>query len=552
MPKKITFNDTIQNKVKDFVSTKRWSNSWFANRYIDTFIEIYGKKEAPSTSTSRKLVEEKGHEYSEKECIVLEKLTGVSFHRMWIDEQERIILSKKNNYVLEHGEVTKDLGNRLDSEIQVADKLRRLAKEADTLSVDDVTDSIMRYVSITTGKPLVIFSDSSAFASYLVEECVENAFHVSADALTTDGADIPNNIIYTTLCTSPMSKEAGRCVNDALKVIHDSQSLGKAKHVIVIIETWDDESIALAQKEWMDKALMLHFRWSYKMMHGWLRIEEENGRMHPSLRKFIDTQFTEVKRIKPANGNDSYRPCFELLYNIHSLTCMHLDYDEKHLLMLLLANDCYYYGITDWLIARVYKTDKEEETEAIRNELLQNLMSRKPELPAPIKKDVMKCINRVGSWADSFKEEVKSWVAQGGSMLMPDCDGAEEWMDLLMDQYEKQQDWLTDKAYLAALDTLKRDGFPVRWFCADCDQKSILTAILTFSEWKKELQLGDSYTQPQLSYVLLSGEAPSLDGEGWKRWFERCHNRNLVGTQFDLSIKILNLKRQIHLWKIGM
>lgn len=72
MPKKITFNDTIQNKVKDFVSSKRWSNSQFASKYSDSFAKIYSKMEAPSTSTSRKLIEEKGHEYSEKECIVLE------------------------------------------------------------------------------------------------------------------------------------------------------------------------------------------------------------------------------------------------------------------------------------------------------------------------------------------------------------------------------------------------------------------------------------------------------------------------------------------------
>lgn len=32
MPKKITFNDILQNKIKDFVGTKRWSNSQFASR----------------------------------------------------------------------------------------------------------------------------------------------------------------------------------------------------------------------------------------------------------------------------------------------------------------------------------------------------------------------------------------------------------------------------------------------------------------------------------------------------------------------------------------
>ena len=71
MPKKITFNDILQNKIKDFVGTKRWSNSQFASRYSDTYAEVYGKMEAPSTSTSRKLIEEKGHEYAEKECIIL-------------------------------------------------------------------------------------------------------------------------------------------------------------------------------------------------------------------------------------------------------------------------------------------------------------------------------------------------------------------------------------------------------------------------------------------------------------------------------------------------
>lgn len=32
MPKKITFNDILLNKIKDFVGTKRWSNSQFASR----------------------------------------------------------------------------------------------------------------------------------------------------------------------------------------------------------------------------------------------------------------------------------------------------------------------------------------------------------------------------------------------------------------------------------------------------------------------------------------------------------------------------------------
>lgn len=47
--------------------------------------------EAPSTSTSRKLIEEKDHEYTEKECIILEKLTSITFYKMWLEEQEPLI-----------------------------------------------------------------------------------------------------------------------------------------------------------------------------------------------------------------------------------------------------------------------------------------------------------------------------------------------------------------------------------------------------------------------------------------------------------------------------
>lgn len=47
--------------------------------------------EAPSTSTSRKFIEEKDHEYTEKECIILEKLTSITFYKMWLEEQKPLI-----------------------------------------------------------------------------------------------------------------------------------------------------------------------------------------------------------------------------------------------------------------------------------------------------------------------------------------------------------------------------------------------------------------------------------------------------------------------------
>lgn len=545
MPKKITFNDIVQNKIKDFVGTKRWSNSWFANRYIDTFSEIYGKMEAPSTSTSRKLVEEKGHEYSEKECIVLERLTAITFHKMWLEEQKRVILKKMDDYSLAHGEESSNHEKTFDTEVQLGDLVRKYTKFADSLSVDDLTVSISRYINIETKMPLVVLCDTASFASYLVEECADNALYVEADKLLEDGADYPNNVIYTLLKVSPMRKEAGKCVNDALKVIYGSADIGKTKHVIVIIESWDSEAIAKSLTEWNETALLLQFHWTYQIMHGWLRMEENAGRMHPVLKKYIGEKITEIKNYKDPNGNSHYKPSFEYLYSIHSITCMNLDKGEEQLLKELMKDDVHTFGINNYLISKVFKTDDFEEMMLIHRELEKKVASLRPTVPETTQKHINRCLSMVKTWPEAFKDEVRSWVAQGGSPIMPDCDGADEWMEFLMNQYEKQQEWLDDEKYLAALNTLKADGFPMHWFSDSCDQKSLLTAMITYPEWKAAFPHKEDFDLPQLQLILLSGETPSLDVKGWKRWFERTYNLNLVAFNFDLMIQIHQLKLKL-------
>ena len=545
MPKKITFNDIVQNKIKDFVGTKRWSNSWFANRYIDTFTEIYGKMEAPSTSTSRKLVEEKGHEYSEKECIVLERLTAITFHKMWLEEQKRVILKKMDDYSLAHGEESSNHEKTFDTEVQLGDLVRKYTKFADSLSVDDLTVSISRYINIETKMPLVVLCDTASFASYLVEECADNALYVEADKLLEDGADYPNNVIYTSLKVSPMSKEAGKCVNDALKVIYGSAAIGKTKHVIVIIESWDSEAIAKSLTEWNETALLLQFHWTYQIMHGWLRMEENAGRMHPVLKKYIGEKITEIKNYKDPNGNSHYKPSFEYLYSIHSITCMNLDKGEEQLLKELMKDDVHTFGINNYLISKVFKTDDFEEMMLIHRDLEKKGASLRPTVPETTQKHINRCLSMVKTWPEAFKDEVRSWVAQGGSPIMPDCDGADEWMEFLMNQYEKQQEWLDDEKYLAALNTLKADGFPMHWYSDSCDQKSLLTTMITYPEWKAAFPHKEDFDLPQLQLILLSGETPSLDVKGWKRWFERTYNLNLVAFNFDLMIQIHQLKLKL-------
>ena len=545
MPKKITFNDIVQNKIKDFVGTKRWSNSWFANRYIDTFTEIYGKMEAPSTSTSRKLVEEKGHEYSEKECIVLERLTAITFHKMWLEEQKRVILKKMDDYSLAHGEESSNHEKTFDTEVQLGDLVRKYTKFADSLSVDDLTVSISRYINIETKMPLVVLCDTASFASYLVEECADNALYVEADKLLEDGADYPNNVIYTSLKVSPMSKEAGKCVNDALKVIYGSAAIGKTKHVIVIIESWDSEAIAKSLTEWNETALLLQFHWTYQIMHGWLRMEENAGRMHPVLKKYIGEKITEIKTYKDPNGNSHYKPSFEYLYSIHSITCMNLDKGEELLLKELMKDDVHTFGINNYLISKVFKTDDFEEMMLIHRDLEKKVASLRPTVPETTQKHIIKCLNKVKTWPQAFRDEILSWMSQGGSPVMPDCDGADEWMEFLMNQYEKQEDWLEDENYLSALTALQAVGFPMHWFSDCCDQKSLLTAMITYPEWKKVFPHNEDFDLPQLQRILLSGETPSLDVKGWKRWFERTYNLNLVAFNFDLMIQIHQLKLKL-------
>lgn len=545
MPKKITFNDILQNKIKDFVGTKRWSNSQFASRYSDTYAEVYGKMEAPSTSTSRKLIEEKGHEFAEKECIILDKLTSINFYKMWLEEQKRIILKKMDEYSLAHDEEVRNNEKTFDTEIQFGNLVRKYTHSAGSLSLDSLTVCFDRYVNVETKMPLVVLCDTAAFASYLVEERIDNVMYVEPDKLLEDGADYPYNVVYTSLKTSLMSKEAGKCVNDALKVIYGSAAIGKTKHVIVIIESWDKDAIDKSLEAWDESVLLLHFNWTYQLMHGWIRIEEDAGRMHPVLKRFVSGTFNEIKTIKNPCGNAHYRPSFDDLYNIHSVTCMNLDKAEEALLMELMKNDLHILGVTRYIISRVYKTDNKKEISQILKDLESKAVSPCPSIPETTQKHITKCLGCVKTWPETFKDEIRCWVAQGGSPVMPDCDGPKEWMKFILNQYDKQQEWLDDEAYLSALNTLKKDGFPMYWFSEKCDQKSLLTAIITYPEWKKASHDGEDLGLPQLQLLLLSGETPSLDEKGWKRWFERTYNLNRVAFNFDIAIQIRQLRLKL-------
>lgn len=537
MPKKIPFDAEMQITIKDYVDSQRWSNSQFAQRYCDKFTELYGKQEVPSTSTSRKLIEDKNHVFTEREMIVLEKLTGINFYEKWLKEQERVICQKKIDY--RHADDASKIDGSFDSEAQLNSMLRRFGQYADRLSINDLSESITRYVNIDTRKPLVIICDSLEFAEYMVKECVERPLRVDTEKLLSEGQNYPNKTIYTSLKGSPMGIKAGKCVNDALKVIRLSSAIGKVKRVIAIIESSDEEAISQAQKEWDNSILLLKSRWSYQLMLGWAKIEEGHGLMHKVLKEYI----TSIETQNTENRNKKHIPAFAALYSYYTVSRNHLDMNEEQLLLELIKNetaiDMVYY-----LIEKIYKTEDRNSTFKIYLILEKQVFSEPLVIPEKTKRRIEQCIDKMRICPESFKDEIRCWVEQGGSVVMPDCKGSHEWADFIMNQYEKQKDWLEDESYLAALEVLKKYGFPMNWFADDCDQKSILTAIITFPKWKipyehsKEVWL-------QLKSILLSGSAPSLDAEGWTKWFDRVNYKTRISPDFNIDWEIEKLQRKM-------
>ena len=92
------FNNLIRNKIRDFIGGKKWSVSRFASRYVEAYSEIYSRREAPSTSTARKLVEEDGHVYTEREIIVLDSFTNMELYQNWLEGQKIQLIERSNNY----------------------------------------------------------------------------------------------------------------------------------------------------------------------------------------------------------------------------------------------------------------------------------------------------------------------------------------------------------------------------------------------------------------------------------------------------------------------
>lgn len=160
---KYNFDDLVRTRLREILSSRNWSVSRFASRYVEKYADRYSKMEAPSTSTARKLVEDDTHSMSEKESLVLDDLFQQEFYQMWLDEQKRILIEKHEKYALMSNLSLQDNEKEaIDSENLFRSRIGNVNKNSQYLTVDDIAGLIRRYLNVKTSQPFVVFSTGDA------------------------------------------------------------------------------------------------------------------------------------------------------------------------------------------------------------------------------------------------------------------------------------------------------------------------------------------------------------------------------------------------------
>ncbi|MCM1139305.1 MAG: hypothetical protein NC453_12115, partial [Muribaculum sp.] len=151
----IDHNSIIRNKIRDFIGSKKWSVSRFASRYVEAFIELYSRHEAPSTSTARKLVEEDGHIYTEREVTVLDNFTKMDFYQTWLEGEKAKLIEKTNRYL-----GTDNGGASIDSPSMLRDSIAKLSNPGVNITLDDIDELLRRFVALDSSAPFILRSPS--------------------------------------------------------------------------------------------------------------------------------------------------------------------------------------------------------------------------------------------------------------------------------------------------------------------------------------------------------------------------------------------------------
>lgn len=246
-----SFDSRVRNQLKDFIGSKRWSVSRFASRYVDLYAEIYSKMEAPGTSTARKLIEDKNHIFSEREAVVLERMTNMPFVQHWLENQHGVLLAKSSGYA--------ETSNNLDPESLLEWEIRRQSDKGVTHNTESLISVVQRYVSATqTAKPLVILTEYPEYALTLMRQYLSESEETSVEMLLLHGEDMPLDTLFCNTEVPPDCVDGSQLLNRSIEIMQSAQTHKRRRHVILIYDANKDES-ELISDQWSPSAFIFVF-----------------------------------------------------------------------------------------------------------------------------------------------------------------------------------------------------------------------------------------------------------------------------------------------------
>lgn len=262
---KYNFDDLVRTRLREILTSRNWSVSRFASRYVEKYADRYSKMEAPSTSTARKLVEDETHNMSEKESLVLDDLFQQEFYQMWLDEQKRILIEKHENYALRNNLSLQDNEKEtIDSETLFRSRISSVNKNSDCLTVDDIAGLIRRYLNVKTSQPFVVFSTGDSMLESVLRNTLPDIKIRSPRYLTE--SDLNEFEIYVCSIAHQVDEiDYELFLSEGIRLAKEGR-----KVILGVIVSFNDDIKNLLSK-YEQRVIALSLPWSIFTIRSWLK-----------------------------------------------------------------------------------------------------------------------------------------------------------------------------------------------------------------------------------------------------------------------------------------
>lgn len=312
MEKNSSFDGSVRNQLKDFIGSKRWSVSRFASRYVDLYAQIYSKMEAPSSSTARKLIEDKNHIFSEREVTVLERMTNLPFIQLWLENQHRVLLAKSLGYT--------ETSENFDPESLLEWEIRQQSLKPTAQNAESLTTVIQRYIVTESIKPLVILTEYPEYALTLMRQNLSESEEVSAEMLLKCGEDMPLDTAYCNTEEMPDCIDGAKLLNRSIEIMQSALALKRRRHIILIYDA-DKKESELISRQWYPSAFVFVFTPPAALVES-----TETEPLHEDYREYclkrmrtLPPMFKdELMKCKPFTDCDSTEECAVNILHIYN------------------------------------------------------------------------------------------------------------------------------------------------------------------------------------------------------------------------------------------